>query len=521
MSASTPRTNNTVGNNGFAPALLQPSNRIVSEGALITFTNYASDGDLPPQALTFSSQNLPEGASLHPATGVFTWQTLEQHGPGIYSITIKVADNGSPSLYDTKSFQITVNESNRPPVLPAVPTQITYSNTLLSFSMTASDPDLPEQLISYAMPVGPLGAGIDASGIFAWTPSPAQAPGSNWVVITATDSLGLSATQSFAIIVNSGLACGGYKGDVVPRGNPNGTNGITDWVQIGLFVAGLATAVDACETNRADCAPRLSCGDGVLTTIDWVQAGRYAAGLDARVLVQDCAPQGLAGGAPKALGTAKSGSLRNLAFTNATIARGATNCLPVMFDAQGDENGFGFSVCFDTNLLTFISAQRGTGASNAAMFLVNTSSVAQGLVGIAFVLPAEAAMEAGRRSIVELCFLAQAGSNTVTTPLGFEDAPVAREISTPLAQPLAANFIDGEVTLVGTADFQFSSLVRESDGVVGLRMAGPAGVWLVQRSLDLQHWETVRTITNTTGLLEFTDPGATNVAQRFYRAVRQ
>jgi hypothetical protein len=348
---------------------------------------------------------------------------------------------------------------------------------------------------------------------------------SNWVVITATDSLGLSATQSFAVVINDGLACGGFKGDVVPRGNPNGVNGITDWVQIGLFVAGLATATDACETNRADCAPRNTCGDGILSTIDWVQAGRYAAGLDSRVLMQDCAPSLVQG--PKAkVQASKSGAARNLSFTNAAVARGATNCFPVMFDAQGDENGFGFSIRFDTNVLTFISAQRGADATNAAMFLVNTSSVASGVVGLAFILPANVTMDAGRRAVAELCFAAHDGSNTVVTPLNFEDAPVAREVSDAGAsgggaQALAANFTDGVVTVVGGTEFQFSSLVRESGGEVSLRMVGPAGVWRVQRSLDLQNWETVRTITNTAGRLEFTDAPVTNIAQRFYRAVKQ
>ena len=519
MTASTPRTNNVVGNNGFTPSLVQPTNLVANEGALITFTNLASDADLPAQALTFSSPNLPEGASLHPTTGLFTWQTLEQHGPGVYVVTIRVADNGTPSLNDQKNFQITVNESNRAPVLPAVGPQVAYTNTLLSFSMVASDLDLPVQSISYGLATSLAGAGLDGNGWFTFTAVPAQAPSSNWVVITATDSLGLSATQSFAIIVNAGLACGGYKGDVVPRGNPNGVNGITDWVQIGLFVAGLATAVDACETNRADCAPRGTCGDGILTTIDWVQAGRYAAGLDGRVLMQDCVPTLVQG--PKSMVQGqKSGTLRSLSFTNAVVARGATNGVAVWTQAQGDENGFGFSVQFDTNVLALVSATPGADLTNAAMFLVNTSAVARGVVGVVFVLPSNTTLEAGPRALVQLNFAARAGSNTVSTPLNFQDAPVAGEISDSFATPLAASFVDGAVTVVGGADFHFSNLSRTTDGQVSLQMVGPAGAWLIQRSADLQSWETVRVLTNNTGRMEFTESVGTNVAQRFYRAVQ-
>ena len=41
----------------------------------------------------------------------------------------------------------------------------------------------------------------------------------------------------------------------------------------------------------------------------------------------------------------------------------------------------------------------------------------------------------------------------------------------------------------------------------------------VQASIDLKQWSTVTTVTNLTGMLEFTDPNAANLMQRFYRAV--
>ena len=41
----------------------------------------------------------------------------------------------------------------------------------------------------------------------------------------------------------------------------------------------------------------------------------------------------------------------------------------------------------------------------------------------------------------------------------------------------------------------------------------------VQASIDLKQWSPVATVTNQTGTLEFTDPGAANLMQRFYRAV--
>ena len=41
----------------------------------------------------------------------------------------------------------------------------------------------------------------------------------------------------------------------------------------------------------------------------------------------------------------------------------------------------------------------------------------------------------------------------------------------------------------------------------------------VQASIDLKQWLPVTTVTNRTGTLEFTDPDAVNLLQRFYRAV--
>lgn len=521
MPASTPRTNNVTVSNAYAPVLSQPADRTVNEGALITFTNAAVDGDLPAQVLTYSLVNAPEGASIS-AAGVFTWQTFEQHGPTNMLLTLTVTDNGVPPYTDSKTFQITVNESNTAPVMAGIADQIGYSNTLVSIQTVVSDVDLPSQTITYTVLSGPAGASVDSFGLFTWTPTPAQTPSSNWIVLKATDNSvpALSTTQSFAIVVYEGLACGGVKGDVIPRNNPNGTVGITDWVQVGRFVAGLSEVANSCEFTRADCAPKATCGNGFLTTTDWVQAGRYAAGLDVPAAMMDCPPPSLVG-APAKAKQAKSGTPRGLSFTNASIVRGTTNCLPVVFTSQGDENGFGFSIQFDTNLLTFVSAQRGLDASNAVQFLVNTSSLPFGLVGIAFVLPTDTSLPAGLRTIANLCFRAKAGSDTVLTPLEFTDEPVLREIADPLATVLPTTYEDGQVTLVSDASFVFNALNCLPGGVVQVRMTGPAGTWEVQRSTNLLSWEPVVTITNTTGALEFSDGTATNATQRFYRAVKR
>ena len=522
MPAPTPRTNNVITANAYPPVLSQPINRVVNEGAYVTFNNFATDGDLPAQPLSFYMSGAPEGAQINPATGLFTWPTTEVHGPGFYTITISVTDNGAPPYTDSKSFTIAVNEVNLAPTLSPIPNQSTYADTLTSVQTAVSDADQPAQTMTYALPVAPVGASVDASGLFTWTPTAVQAPSTNLITLTATDSgtPALSATQSFTVVVNAGIACPGYKGDVVPRGNPNGTNSVADYVQVGLFYARLATVSNACEFARADCAPR-PCGNGgsTITITDWVQAGRYAAGLDARVLMGNCPPPGSLAAAPKSRKT--SGLVtRTLMVTNTSIARGATNAVAVILEAQGDEGALGFSLRFDTNLLTFIQVRLGADAAGASL-LTNFMELSQGLVGVTVGMPIGSSLPAGSRKLVEVLFCAAPGSEVVTTPVQFDDVPISREYSDADAATIEATTLDGFVTLTGGSDFAFKSITRASNGQVHLQMIGVGGIWELQRSSDLGTWQPIQQLTNVTGVLEFHDATATNAGQHFYKAVKK
>ena len=75
-----------------------------------------ADGD----SLTFSLDQAPVGARIvkrfpnAPFSPMyFEWTpTAPTHGPGVYDVTIRVTDDGSPNLSDTESFQIIVYDSN-------------------------------------------------------------------------------------------------------------------------------------------------------------------------------------------------------------------------------------------------------------------------------------------------------------------------------------------------------------------------------------------------------------------------
>jgi hypothetical protein len=95
-----------------APVLDPIANCVVNEGTFLTFTNRATDVD--NDTLTFSLVNAPACASVHPTTGVFTWIPTEAEGPGFYTITVRVTDNGVPNLSHSQTFTVTVNEDNGP-----------------------------------------------------------------------------------------------------------------------------------------------------------------------------------------------------------------------------------------------------------------------------------------------------------------------------------------------------------------------------------------------------------------------
>jgi Putative Ig domain/RTX calcium-binding nonapeptide repeat (4 copies)/PKD domain len=189
------------------PVLGAIGNRTLDEETLLSFTATAADVDAPPGALSFSlDAGSPAGASIDATTGMFTWTPTEAQGPGTYSITVRVTDNGSPALSDTRTFSVTVNEVNKPPVLTAIADQTVDEEVLLSFTATATDPDIAANTLSFSLdPGAPGGASIDATtGVFAWAPTEAQGPGGYSITVRVTDngSPTLSHTQTFTVTVN-------------------------------------------------------------------------------------------------------------------------------------------------------------------------------------------------------------------------------------------------------------------------------------------------------------------------------
>ncbi|MBI2947185.1 MAG: immunoglobulin domain-containing protein [Verrucomicrobia bacterium] len=194
--------NINIGSVNDPPTLSPIPPRTVVEGNAVTFAASATDGDVPPDPLTFSLEGAPPGATINPSSGAFSWTPSEAQGPGTYTITVRVTDTGSPPLSATQSFSVTVSEANQPPVFPAIGGQTVNEGSPLAVIAVAADQDQPPQTLNYSLDGAPAGATIDStSGIFSWTPSEAQGPGRYTINVRVTDSGGASATASFEINV--------------------------------------------------------------------------------------------------------------------------------------------------------------------------------------------------------------------------------------------------------------------------------------------------------------------------------
>jgi len=81
-------------------------------------------------------------------------------------------------------------EPNGPPVLVPIGNRSVVGGNTLSFIVSATDTNQPPQTLTFTLdPGAPVGAGINPStGVFTWTPTPAQTPSTNTVTVRVTDS---------------------------------------------------------------------------------------------------------------------------------------------------------------------------------------------------------------------------------------------------------------------------------------------------------------------------------------------
>jgi hypothetical protein len=185
------------------PQLTVPQNQTVDELTPLTFSAIGQDADLPANPLTFALSAAPPGMTINSASGLISWTPTEAQGPSTNVITVTLQDNGVPPLSATASFTIFVKEVNSAPVLPVQTDRVIDELTTLIVTNTATDTDLPANVLTYRLVSGPTNATLTADGIISWTPTEAQGPSTNVFTTIVTDdgSPSLGATNSFTVIV--------------------------------------------------------------------------------------------------------------------------------------------------------------------------------------------------------------------------------------------------------------------------------------------------------------------------------
>ena len=202
------------------PPILTPIGaKTATEGRLLTFDVSAQDPDGPaPLVLTHSA--LPDGAGFvdnGDGTGTFTWTPAGgDSAASPYALTVTATEDGGSGLSDQETISITVNAQpvNQAPVLAAIGNKTATEGQLLTFDVSAQDPDGPAPLVLTHSAL-PDGAGFvdngDGTGTFTWTPAGGDSAASPYALtVTATEDggSGLSDQETISITVNESNASG-------------------------------------------------------------------------------------------------------------------------------------------------------------------------------------------------------------------------------------------------------------------------------------------------------------------------
>lgn len=192
----------TVAPRNDAPVLAPIGNKTVGEGEVLTFIVTATDpnGD----ALTFSASNLPNGATLDAATGLFVWTPGFDSAGEFKDIVFTATDNGIFPATSSETITIAVNDVNRAPILEPIGNQAVEEGGILTFSMGASDPD--GDTLAFSASNLPAGASFDAATqTFAWSPAYGDAGNYADVLFKVTDdgTPPLAAAEAITISVGN------------------------------------------------------------------------------------------------------------------------------------------------------------------------------------------------------------------------------------------------------------------------------------------------------------------------------
>jgi hypothetical protein len=175
-----------------APAISSVPAQSIQQGSILKFNVVATDPD--GDQVTYSSTNLPAGATLNSATGAFSWSPAYDQS-GNFAVTFTASDG---SLKNSTAVSITSVAKNYAPAFVSIPPKTIAAGSNLKFAVNAIDWN--HDTLVYSASGLPENATFDATThTFSWTPSASQT-GSYTVTFTVTDGI-LSDKKSGNIVV--------------------------------------------------------------------------------------------------------------------------------------------------------------------------------------------------------------------------------------------------------------------------------------------------------------------------------
>ncbi len=145
------------------PVLNSIADQSLIAGQTLTLTNTATDPNAPPQTLTFGLLAGPAGMTLNATNGILTWRPGLLQAPSTNLVTVQVADNGTPAMDATQSFQVTVT-------VPAIPTFGAPQLTGGGFTMLVNGSTGPDYYLQSATNLSPPVAWLSLQTNFLATP---------------------------------------------------------------------------------------------------------------------------------------------------------------------------------------------------------------------------------------------------------------------------------------------------------------------------------------------------------------
>jgi len=185
------------------PILAPIGPKSTSDNVRLFFPVAASDIESTP---TLSTSTLPTGAIFTDngnGSGTFDW-TPGYAQTGVHVVTFYATDDSA--AVDWEAVTIIVNEvGNQPPVLAAIGAKSTGENVLLTFGVSATDPESIPDLITSSLPTGVVFVDNgNGTGSFAWTPTYLQSGVHNVTFYATDDSAAVDSERVTITVIDSG-----------------------------------------------------------------------------------------------------------------------------------------------------------------------------------------------------------------------------------------------------------------------------------------------------------------------------